>query len=436
MSESETQAPLTLISLESQNVKILRAVRITPEGETVFTIGGQNGAGKSSLLQSLQMSLCGGRAIPKDPIRHGQRHASVQTVLGRNGEPELTIELDLAIASAPKLVVKDKSGKALSTPQSVLNKIYETIGFDPLEFASYKKEDKERVIKQLAKLDFEAQDSKIAEATEARKLANRELKELDVQLKALPLEHRGVGTEEVSIKDLVNELSNASAHNAARDKAADVVLARRGNREKKAARVAELEEALERAREELMDSLTEESAAAEALAALSPAIPIGPIQEQLDGAEETNKKIRANAARAALEAKIRAAEGTIAGHDKAIDEAKAEKLAMISKAQFPVPELSFDPEVGLLMNGSMLEEASDGQKLRLSVAIAIALNPQLGIIVIRRGNLLDKAALRMITEMAAEAGVQVLLEVVRESPDGCSVFIEDGEIVSTAKAAE
>jgi len=111
--------PVTLISLEAENVKTIRAARITPDGKRVFTIGGVNGAGKSTLIDCLRMSIMGGREIPDDPIRHGQRHAHVKTVLGRNGEPVLTVELELSAASKPRLVVRNAEGAPQSTPQGI-----------------------------------------------------------------------------------------------------------------------------------------------------------------------------------------------------------------------------------------------------------------------------------------------------------------------------
>lgn len=61
---------MKIISLESENIKRLKAVRIKPDGLLV-QITGKNGAGKTSVLDSIMMALAGGSTIPEKPIRDG-----------------------------------------------------------------------------------------------------------------------------------------------------------------------------------------------------------------------------------------------------------------------------------------------------------------------------------------------------------------------------
>jgi energy-coupling factor transporter ATP-binding protein EcfA2 len=427
--------PVTLISLEAENVKTLRAVRVAPEsGKPVFTIGGVNGAGKSTLIDCLRMSIMGGREIPDDPIRHGQRHAHVKTVLGRNGEAVLTIELDMAVASKPRLVVRNAEGAPQSGPQGILNELYEHVAFDPLEFSRFDKEKRAEIIMRLAGLDFKDQDARIAKATELRKLANAKLKEADTKFKSMP-EHRGVPAEETSVKDVLQKLSTARTHNEARKTAAAAIGTAKARATGADNLVAELEEELKAAKAAAVTRGAELKTAEEAFAALAPPQDVEAFEKQAETVEDTNRKVRENAARAAIEATIREQEVIAAGHDKSITEAQAEKKAAVAAAKFPIPELSYDLNLGLLLNDAPLEQASDGQKLRLSVAIAIALNPMLNIMLIKQGNLLDAAGRKMIEEMAQAAGALVLMEMVSETGAGCSVFIEDGELRETAASA-
>lgn len=66
-----------IISLKARNYQRLVAVEITPEGNVV-TINGKNGAGKSSVLDSITAALGGvnKRDIPK-PIRDGEDSAEI-----------------------------------------------------------------------------------------------------------------------------------------------------------------------------------------------------------------------------------------------------------------------------------------------------------------------------------------------------------------------
>ena len=56
-----------IVRLTSENVKRLHVVEITPEGNVVI-VGGDNGHGKTSVLDSIEMALGGTSSIPPEPI--------------------------------------------------------------------------------------------------------------------------------------------------------------------------------------------------------------------------------------------------------------------------------------------------------------------------------------------------------------------------------
>ncbi len=72
---------LKIVSLEVDNVKRLHAVHIKPDGGMVI-IGGKNGAGKSSVLDAIEMALGGKKSIPRRPVRDGEESAHVVCDLG------------------------------------------------------------------------------------------------------------------------------------------------------------------------------------------------------------------------------------------------------------------------------------------------------------------------------------------------------------------
>jgi len=59
--------------------------------------------------------------------------------------------------------------------------------------------------------------------------------------------------------------------------------------------------------------------------------------------------------------------------------------------------------------------------------MGIALNPELKILLIRDGSLLDEESLKVVGQMAEDNSMQVWLEKVGEGKE-CSVVIEDGEV--------
>ena len=102
----------------------------------------------------------------------------------------------------------------------------------------------------------------------------------------------------------------------------------------------------------------------------------------------------------------------------------------MAEADFPIPGLAFDAD-GVTFNGIPFAQCSSAERLRVSVAMGIALNPKLKVLLIRDGSLLDDNNLAMIAEAAKEADAQVWIERVSKGEE-CSVIIEDGEVANTA----
>ena len=150
------------------------------------------------------------------------------------------------------------------------------------------------------------------------------------------------------------------------------------------------------------------------------------VSEKLRNAEEKNKAVRESKQRDELVVEKNDLEKQSQGFTDRIDEIDAEQESMMEKATFPVPGLSFD-ESGVLFNGVSLGDCSSAETLRVSVGMGIALNPELGVILVRDGSLMDEESMRMIAEMAEESGSQIWVERVGDG-DKSAVIIEDGMI--------
>ena len=72
---------MKIVQLRAENVKRLIAVEITPEGN-VIEITGKNGAGKTSVLDSIWWALAGNRTHQAVPVRQGETEAVISLDLG------------------------------------------------------------------------------------------------------------------------------------------------------------------------------------------------------------------------------------------------------------------------------------------------------------------------------------------------------------------
>ena len=104
----------------------------------------------------------------------------------------------------------------------------------------------------------------------------------------------------------------------------------------------------------------------------------------------------------------------------------AAKVRALAEAEMPVPGLSLgDGEV--LHDGIPLDQASQAEKIRISVAIAMAANPKLKVLCVRDGSLLDRDSWRVLAEMVASQDYQCWIEVTDDEAK-TGVIIEDGSV--------
>ena len=110
----------------------------------------------------------------------------------------------------------------------------------------------------------------------------------------------------------------------------------------------------------------------------------------------------------------------------ALKENEEAKTKAIESAEFPVPGLAFgDDEV--IYRGFPFAQVSNADQIRASVAIGMATNPELRVMRIKDGSLLDKKSMETIAEMAHAHDTQVWIECV-DTTGKIGVYLEDGEV--------
>lgn len=417
---------MKIVQLEAENIKRLRAVEIVPQSNTVI-VGGKNGHGKTSTLDSIVFALGGKRALPEKPVREGQ-DAGVVCLTLDNG---LTIKQHIKADRTTKLEVRTGDGIKSAQPQDVLDRLFGTLTFDPLAFAYMAPKQQVELLKELVHLDFTELDRKRQTIFEDRTAINRVATELKGQLAALPV-HEDVPADEVSVTELSSQLAEI---NTRREGYADVQRERaqldqelRRNEQ----RISEIHEQLESLKDQLEAARERSEAAIRKIgkmdAWLAETTPPDPseINAKIAKADAVNRKVRENKKREEVLQQIeqqKAHSEELTAQIEAIDKAKRDELAA---AVFPVDGLSFD-EKTVLFKGIPFEQISGAEKLRVSVAMGIALNPELRVLLVRDGSLLDEDNLALLQSMADEHDVQIWIERVGKGQE-VSVVIEDGSV--------
>jgi hypothetical protein len=153
------------------------------------------------------------------------------------------------------------------------------------------------------------------------------------------------------------------------------------------------------------------------------------IKEQIANAETVNNAVRNKVLHGRLSETLAGHEATVAGISKQLEEMDTLKRKSITSAVMPVEGLSFDSEKGeLVFTGIPFAQASSAQQIRVAVALAMAKNPKIRLILIRDGSLLDKKSYALLEELAKQYNFLVVLESVMPHSDN-AIQIVDGGIV-------
>jgi hypothetical protein len=414
---------MKLIELRAENFKRLKAVTIHPSG-AVTPIVGRNGAGKTSVLDAITAALGGLGYSPELPIRIGEDHAEVIADLG-----DIKVRRRWT-AKGSTLEVSTPEGAKYPSPQAVLDKVVGQLGFDPLSFGRLPSGQQALTLAKIAGLDLEAHEAKRRAVFDERTAVNREHKTASAQLAAMPMIE--APEQEVSIDAIADRLQGANTHNVGRERAIAEVNRITGLHTQAAAKVERLKRELAAAEADELrgrDALAKAKAAAEQI---GEAVNLDHLRREFSEAESVNAKVRQRKARVAKAADVEAIKAKADALTVRIEAIDSEKAEAIASAKLPVPGLAIG-ENGVTLKGIPLSQCSGAERLRVSVAIGLALNPKLKLMLIRDGSLLDADGMALLAEMAGAAGAQVLIERVDNGSE-VGVMIEDGEVVEGGAA--
>ncbi len=421
---------ITLVALEVENVLRLKAVRIRPDGAPLVVVGGDNDQGKTSLINSIQMLLGGGK-MPKQALHEGETDGRITGELSNGMIAERTFWPD----GGTKLELRSRrGGKLISSPQGVLDELYDSFAFEPLDFLAQKAPAQTELLMRALKLDFSDLDDDYAAKFEERKIVNHKIKTLKGAIEEA-VRFKDAPKREVSIAGLAEQLKETHAKNTARGQLVTRSTEALRLVTERLNKIADLERQLVELRAGLAAETKAADDAGAAMVAAGDELDTAPIEQRLEEAEQVNRKVRANQQIAAQEYELVDLEektNELTEDLKGIQRQKGERLAA---AKFPVEGLGFG-ELGPTLDGLPFEQAAMSRKLRVVAAMAFRLLPALKILLIRRGSELNTKNLQLLADLAEAEGGQVWVERVSEDGKGCSVVLEDGMVQGAPAAAE
>lgn len=401
-------------NLEIENVKRVRAVKLQPSENGLTIIGGDNGQGKTSVLDAIAWALGGDKFKPSSPARDGSVVPPFLHVELSNG---LIVERK---GNNSSLKVIDKDGN--KGGQQLLNEFVEVLALNlPKFMQATPKEKADTLLKIIGVGDqlytLEAEEQRLYNTrTGIGQIADQKAK----YAKEMPV-YTGVPKEPVSAAELIRQQQE--------------ILAKNGENQRKREQADRYERELAFARAAFDDAKARlEQAEADAAAARKSAEDLidentSALEANIADVEQINIKVRANLDRERAEIE---ADGYRKQYDdltEQIESIRQERRDLLNGAELPLDGLSVE-HGELTYNGFKWDSMSGSEQLKVAAAIVRKLNPNCGFVLVDKLEQMDAKTLSEFGAWLEQEGLQVI--ATRVSTGGeCSIIIEDGYIKPT-----
>ncbi len=410
--------PVKIASLEAENVKRIKAVQIEPAATGLTVIGGNNGQGKTSVLDAIAWALGGEKYRP----------AAVQRE-GANTPPRLQIALSngLVVERRGKnsaLTVTDPEGRRAG--QQLLNEFVEQLALDlPRFMAASDKEKADTLLKIIGVGDKLAElDRQIKTAFDRRTAIGQIARQKKAFAEEM-LEYPEAPDEPVSATELILRQQEILARNGENQRLRDQEARLRSQTETLQARVDSLTEQLRQASEQCAATMAEFQRAQHAADGLQDES-TAELEASIRDIEEINRKVRANMDKARAADEAAAMESEYDAMTGEVERLRAERLALLDGADLPLPGLSVEDGC-LTYQGRRWGDMSGSDQLRVATAIVRRINPACGFVLLDKLEQMDLDTLRQFGAWLESEGLQAI--ATRVSTGGeCQIIIEDGRV--------
>lgn len=409
---------ITINEFEAENVKRIRAVKLHPSPTGLTIIGGNNGQGKTSVLDSIAWALGGEKFRPtdaknKDSVIPPYLHVTLSNglVVERNGKNS-------------SLKVTDPSGEKAG--QKLLDSFIGTLALDLPKFMNASNTEKAKILLNILGVgdqleELNNQERKIYdERTAIGRIADQKEK----YAKEQPY-YSDVPEAPISSADLIKQQQEILARNGQRQQwirdydkyqaEYNSIVEQIDLLKERLHEVDEKVKASKHSPRELQMESTEE------------------LEASLANIEETNRKVRANLDKEKAEDDARQYRRQYDQLTDQIENIRNEKKSLLDHADLPLEGLCVE-NGNLIYNGEQWDCMSSSDQLKVATAIVKKLNPECGFVLIDKLEQMDMQTLKEFGDWLELEGLQVIATRV-STGDECSIIIEDGAVVEAPEKA-
>ena len=407
---------MKIAKLEIENVKRVRAVTLEPAESGLTVIGGENGQGKTSVLDAIAWALGGDKYRPSNPTREG-------SVI----PPYLHVEMDNGLiverrGEKSALKVTDPSGR--KGGQQLLNEFVEQLALDLPRFMAASNKDKAQTLlqiigveKELAELEYKIQTT-YNRRHELGRIALQKKKFAD----EMPM-YPEAPKEPISASELILKQQDILARNGENQRLRSALEQLKGQREKLRNKIDDLNVKLAELNRQLEETESRIAVGEKTTAELVDES-TDEIRESLINIEAINAKVSANCQREKAEIEAEQYQKEYESLSNDIDSLREAKLKLLDNAKLPLPGLSVE-DGELTYNGQKWDCMSSAEQLRIATAIVRCLNPNCGFVLIDKLEQMDLNTMREFGAWLEAEGLQAIATRV-STGDECSIIISDG----------
>jgi len=422
--EKIKEKDLKVEKLEINNVMVIEEVNIQPKEEVVF-IAGANKAGKTSVIKSLEIALCGRKSMTglTKIVRDGEKEANILADFG-----DIIIKTHFTEDGREALKVLKKDGTEIRRPREVVDAMRNKM-LKPYDFKNMRpKEQKELLISSLnLDIDINKLEMDRQEIYELRTVKGRDRDNAKAHLEKMepPESWENMPISEINVGRLVDELDKIKDHNIKVEHKKEFVIIRNENIEQYEEEIKELQEKI---KEETAKKIEAENWLKE-----NKPIDETKTRSEIDKVEEKNIRIRECIKYKELYKTVEDLNAEYDGFTKKITDIDKQKTEALSKAKMPIPGLEIY-EDGLGINGIPFAQIAESDQLKAAIGISMGIEPQpqIKVLIIENGRDLDNDSWVEVRKMAKENGYQIWTQYVDESGE-IGFVIKEGKIIKINK---
>lgn len=412
--------------LEIENVKRVKAVKIEPTANGLTVIGGNNGQGKTSVLDSIAWALGGNKFKPSAAAREGSMIPPFLHIVMDNG---LVVERK---GKNSDLKVIDPDGNKAG--QNLLDTFVEELALNLPKFMNSTNKEKANTLlqiigvgEQLVALEKEEQD------TYNRRHAIGQIADQKEKFAKEQDYYPEAPKDLVSASELIKEQQE--------------ILAKNGENQKKRQNLVSIQkmhdaavDKVERLKREFSEAETELAKAISDLVTANKSVEnlvdesTAELEKSIQDIDDINRQVRANLDKEKAEEDAREYRTQYDSLSTELKDIRQKKTDLLLNADLPLPGLSVE-DGDLTYNGFKWDNMSGSDQLKVATAIVRKLNPQCGFVLLDKLEQMDQESLKEFGNWLEAEDLQAIATRVSTGEE-CSIIIEDGYIKNSENYSE